>query len=75
VKPVRKRIARRAIASGSIPKKASTNAFSEIFSHAGALSVAKIANTEIKAAKVRLRKLGIDSEDPSSEDDPESILD
>lgn len=34
-----------------------------------------MANREIKAAKARLRALGIDPEDPSSDNDPDSILD
>jgi hypothetical protein len=71
---MRKKIMRRVTAPRSASKKNSPGAFDKIFSHSGAMTVAKIANIEMKAAKARLRKLGIDPEDPLSEDDPESVL-
>jgi hypothetical protein len=71
--PARKRIARRSAIHKTAESDAET--FAWIFSHSGALKIAEIANREIRAAKARLRELGIDPEDPPSDADPDSIED
>ena len=49
--------------------------FASIFSRSGAVWISKLANREIKAAKARLRALGINTKDPSSEhEDPDFKL-
>jgi hypothetical protein len=74
VKSVRKRIARRATTPRTSKRDADADTFAKFFSHAGAIALAKIANREIKAAKARLRKLGIDPEDPPpNKDDPDRL--
>jgi len=71
MKSVRKGVARRALTERARKNVADAQTFAKIFSRSGAVSVAGIANREIKAAKSRLRKLGIDPEDPRTEhDDP-----
>ena len=71
MKPVRKRVVPRPTISETVDSDAET--FAWVFSHSGALKIAEIANREIRAAKARLRELGINPEDPSSKDDPDSI--
>ncbi len=43
--------------------------FATLFSHSGAVWLAGVAKRAIEGAKARLRALGIDPEDPSSEDE------
>jgi hypothetical protein len=43
--------------------------FASLFSHSGALWLAEIAKRAIEGAKARLRALGIEPEDPSSDDE------
>ncbi len=43
--------------------------FVTLFSHSGAIWLTGIAKRAIEGAKARLRALGIDPEDPSSEDE------
>ena len=69
MKSERKKVARRATSGDAVSKRLAATEFNKIFSHSGALAVAKIANREIDAAKARLRKLGIDPEDPSSKEE------
>jgi len=73
MKTARKRVVRRQ----PINKKAASDpdTFGWVLSHAGALKIAEIANREIRAAKARLLALGIDPEDPPSDEDPDSIED
>jgi hypothetical protein len=46
-----------------------TRTFVTLFSHSGALWLTGIARRAIEGAKARLRALGIDPEDPSSDDE------
>jgi hypothetical protein len=43
--------------------------FNALFSHSGATWLTGVATRAIEAAKARLRALGINPEDPSSEDE------
>jgi hypothetical protein len=74
MKSVRKRITRRTATLRTSKREADAGAFAKFFSHTGAIALAKIANREIKAAKARLRALGIDPEDPRpNKDDPDRL--
>jgi hypothetical protein len=61
-----------------IPKRSSaedSRTFNGIFSHSGALLLVQFGNRAIEAAKARLRALGLNPEDPSSEkEDPKFKL-
>ena len=46
-----------------------SNIFLTLFSHSGALWLSGVAKRAIEGAKARLRALGIDAEDPSSDDE------
>ncbi len=46
-----------------------SSTFDSIFSHSGALALVQFGNRAIEAAKARLRALGLNPEDPSSEDE------
>lgn len=43
--------------------------FDSVFSHSGALLLVQFGNRAIEAAKARLRALGLNPEDPSSEEE------
>jgi hypothetical protein len=43
--------------------------FNSVFSHSGALLLVQFGNRAIEAAKARLRALGLNPEDPSSEEE------